>query len=198
VRPNSYVTDVSMQPRPPGDRLDLSGPGGLRAITRLYDEHARPLHRYLARRLDPATADDLVAETFLTAWRSRDRYDPERASGRAWLYGIATNLLREHTRSEVRGLRAHARHGGRAASGDDVGTVAVSRADARVEVRRLAAAIAELRPDDRDVLLLVAWGGLEPAEVAQALRLPQGTVRHRLHRARAALRGTADPEGGQP
>lgn len=182
------MTSASETERHPG----LDGPDGIDELTRLYDRHARALHGYLARRLDPATADDLVGETFLMAWQHRDRYDPARAGGKAWLYGIATNLLRQHTRSEVRGLRAHARHGGRAPEVSDTDAVAVSRADAQVQVRRLAGALADLRAEDRDVLLLVAWGGLRPAEVAQALGLPPGTVRHRLHLARAALRGHTD------
>jgi len=177
----------------------LTGPDGVDELTRLYDRHARALHGYLARRLDPATADDLVGETFLLAWQHRDRYDPTRAGAKAWLYGIATNLVRQHARSEVRGLRAHARHGGRAAQRDDtddIDAIAVSRVDAQARVGRLAGALADLRPEDRDVLLLVAWGGLQPAEVAQALGLPPGTVRHRLHLARTALRGHTDDHRG--
>lgn len=89
----------------------MTGLGALTAevLTVLYETHAKALHRYLARRLDTATADDLVAETFLQAWRERAKYDTARGTARAWLYGIATNLLRNHTRSEVRGLRALAR-----------------------------------------------------------------------------------------
>lgn len=172
------------------------GVPGIEQLTRLYDRYARALHGYLARRLDPATADDLVAETFLIAWQHRDRYDPARASAKAWLYGIATNLMRRHTRSEVRGLRAHARSGGRAPSGEDIDLVAASRVDARARVRQLAGALAGLRAEERDVLLLVAWGGLRPGEVAQALGLPPGTVRHRLHQARAALRQHTADSGG--
>ena len=76
------------------DRPDLSGRAGGAALTDLYDTHARDLHRYLARRLDPVVADDLVAETFLVAWEQRARYDPGRGTARSWLFGIATNLLR--------------------------------------------------------------------------------------------------------
>jgi DNA-directed RNA polymerase specialized sigma24 family protein len=75
-----------------GHYPDLAGRDGGSALAGLYDRHARELHRYLARRLDAATADDLVAETFLIAWQRRERYRPERGSARAWLYGIATNL----------------------------------------------------------------------------------------------------------
>jgi RNA polymerase sigma-70 factor (ECF subfamily) len=170
------------------ERPDLTGADAGALLERLYDEHARGLHRYLARRLDPASADDLVAETFLQAWEQRERYEPERATVRAWMYGIATNLLRRHARSEVRGLRATAREVGRAHVADGTDTVAVARADASVSARKLGSALAELRQEERDVLLLVAWAGLRPAEVADALGIEAGTVRSRLHRARSALR----------
>ncbi|CCH33294.1 RNA polymerase sigma factor [Actinosynnema sp. NPDC047251] len=80
-------------------------------LARLYDRHARPLHGYLARRVGSEAADDLVAEAFLVLWEQRHTFDPSRAGARAWLYGIATNLLRHHARSEVRRMRAWARHG---------------------------------------------------------------------------------------
>nr|CEL23334.1 RNA polymerase ECF-subfamily sigma factor [Kibdelosporangium sp. MJ126-NF4]CTQ94496.1 RNA polymerase ECF-subfamily sigma factor [Kibdelosporangium sp. MJ126-NF4] len=170
------------------ERPDLTGADASAVLARLYDEHARALHRYLARRLDPTTADDLVADTFLLAWEQRGRYEPARATARAWIYGIATNLVRRHARSEVRGLRAAARDVGRAHVGEGIDSVAVSRADASAEARRLGSALAELRQEERDVLLLVAWAGLRPVEVAEALKIDTGTVRTRLHRARSALR----------
>lgn len=177
-----------------GHRPDLSGRDGGLLLTRLYDEHARDLHRYLARRLDPATADDLVAETFLVAWERRSTYRPELASARAWLFGIATNMLRRHARSEARAVRAMARNGGRADTVDAADSVAAHRADASSQARRLAGALAALRNEERDVLLLVAWAGLQPIEVAQALDVPVATVRTRLHRARTALRGCLTKE----
>jgi RNA polymerase sigma-70 factor (ECF subfamily) len=177
-----------------GHHPDLSGRDGGAALTRLYDDHAEDLHRYLARRLDPATADDLVAETFLTAWQQRHRYRPELGSARAWLYGIATNLLRRHARTEARAWRAMTRDGGRRVDADGPDTVAVRRVDADLQAQRLAGVLAELRAEERDVLLLVAWAGLQPVEVAAALDVPVATVRTRLHRARTALRGCLTKE----
>ena len=160
----------------------------------MYDEHARELHRYLARRLDPATADDLVAETFLIAWEQRRSYRPERASARAWLYGIATNLVRRHARGQSRALHAMARDTGRAEAADAPDSLAAQRVDASAQARRLAGALAGLRDEERDVLLLVAWAGLRPVEVAAALDVPVATVRTRLHRARTTLRGCLTKE----
>ncbi|MEV4311038.1 sigma-70 family RNA polymerase sigma factor [Actinocrispum sp. NPDC049592] len=171
------------------ERPDLSGADAPAVLERLYDEHARDLHRYLARRLDPTTADDLVAETYLAAWEHRHRYEPARATVKSWLYGIATNLLRKHARSEVRGLRATAREAARPVVHDGTEAVAI-RVDAQ---RDLGTALAELRPEERDVLLLVAWAGLRPAEAAEALNIDPVTARTRLHRARTALRNHLEP-----
>lgn len=158
------------------------------ALTLLYETHAKALHRYLARRLDTTTADDLVAETFLQAWRERTRYNASRGTPRAWLYGIATNLLRNHTRSEVRGLRALAREHARSVRSDPPDDVATARVDAANEAGKLAAALARLRVVERDVLLLVALAEFTPAEAAEALGINVTTARTRLHRARQTLR----------
>jgi DNA-directed RNA polymerase specialized sigma24 family protein len=77
----------------------------------LFDRHAPAISRYIARRLGPDAADDLVAETFLVAFRGRGRYDAGHADARPWLYGIATRLIGRHRRDEVRFFRAIARTG---------------------------------------------------------------------------------------
>src|SRR5262249_51576104 len=64
----------------------------------LFDRHAPAISRYIARRLGPDAADDLVAETFLAAFRRRARYDAAQADARPWLYGIATRLIGRHRR----------------------------------------------------------------------------------------------------
>jgi RNA polymerase sigma factor (sigma-70 family) len=168
------------------------------AFAGLYDRHAVPLHRYAARRLGVGAADDIVADTFLDAFRKRHRYDLSAGDARPWLYGIAANLIGKRSRAEVRMLRAYARTG---ADPVLVGTVNhTDEADNRLAsaaVRRdLAAALAALARGDRDVLLMIAWADLSYAEVATALGIPVGTVRSRLHRARARIRaalGGYDP-----
>lgn len=185
------MTNVNTRQRgadPPTDRPDLVGRDGGAALTRLYDAHARDLHRYLARRLDVSTADDLVAQTYLVAWEQRHRYEPARAPARAWLYGIATNLLRRHARTEASTLRAMARDAARPAPVDPVDSTAVARADADASTRLLADGLSALRAEERDALLLVAWAGLKPVEVAEALDVDATTIRTRLHRARTSLR----------
>lgn len=171
------------------------------AFAGLYDRHAALLHRYVARRLGDGAADDIVADTFLDAFRRRRKYDPAMPDARPWLYGIAANLIGKHSRAEVRMLRAYSRTGtdpvltASAASSDETAR-ADSRLSASAVQRELAAALAALSAGDREVLLLVAWADLSYAEVAAALRIPVGTVRSRLHRARARVRdalGGYDP-----
>jgi RNA polymerase sigma-70 factor (ECF subfamily) len=154
----------------------------------LFDAHASGLHRYLSRRVG-AVADDLVAETFMAGMANREGYDPSKADPRAWLYGIATNLLRRHFRQELRGLVATAKAAAAVSiNGSDPGDEVSDQVDARARIGRLASGIAALNQDDRDVLLLTAWAGLDSIEVAQALGIPVGTVRSRLHRVRRQLR----------
>ncbi|MEU9562430.1 sigma-70 family RNA polymerase sigma factor [Streptomyces sp. NPDC048161] len=150
----------------------------------LYDRHAPDIHRYAARRLGEGAADDITAETFLIAFRSRHRYDGSHRSARPWLYGIAAHLIGKHRRSEERGLRALARTGQ-----DPVAASWSDRSDDRIAAQApLAAALAALSPGDRHVLLLVAWADLGYQEVAEALDIPLGTVRSRLNRARRKVR----------
>ncbi|MEV0974692.1 RNA polymerase sigma factor [Microtetraspora glauca] len=160
----------------------------------LFDRYVHQIHHYAARRLGPQVADDITAETFLTAFRRRDSYDLARTLARPWLYGIATTLVARHRRGEERLLRALSRTGADLPPEPMADTV-ISRVAAQEEERRIAKALAGLSRGDRDVLLLVAWGDLSYEEVAQALGIPVGTVRSRLHRARKKARATL---GGNP
>ena len=173
------------------DRPYLGGPDPAVEFGRLFDAYAPPLHRYLARRVGADAAHDLVSETFLVALDQRHGYDPRRGLVRSWLYGIATNLLRRHVRQEVRGLRAIARTAGHDSHTASHDSRVADRVDAAALAARLAGALASLSEGDRDVLLLTSWAGLAPAEVADALGIPAGTVRSRLHRVRKWLRANA-------
>jgi RNA polymerase sigma-70 factor (ECF subfamily) len=153
----------------------------------VFDRHYEHIHAYAARRLGPDLAEDVAAETFLVAYDRRSGYDPQRADARPWLYGIASNLIMRHARAESRRYKALARSVEPATRPDDADAVA-GRVDAAGVRGRLAAALAGLSLADRDVLLLVAWAGLSQAEAAEALGVPPGTVRSRLHRARQEMR----------
>ena len=163
----------------------------------IYERYFVEIYRYIAGRLGRDVADDLAAESFLIAFRKRDRVDPAQGGVRPWLYGIATILVGQHRRTETRRYRALARAGGRlpaaAESHDD--RVAEVLAAERLGPD-LATALAGLGQGDRDVLLLVAISELSHQEIALALDIPYGTVGSRLNRARRELRealGGIDP-----
>lgn len=155
-------------------------------------EFAR-LHRYLHRRVGAAAADDLTAATFAAAYAGWERFDQARPV-RPWLYGIAANLVRRYWRDERRMLRAYARSGVDPVLVDEINE-AVSRSDAQTRRCELAAALAGLRPQEREILLLHAWAELSDAEIASALWLPVGTVKSRLHRTRERLRNQLAGDG---
>jgi RNA polymerase sigma factor (sigma-70 family) len=153
----------------------------------IFDRHYGAIYAFVARRVGAELAADLAAETFARAFAGRRRYRTEmNSSARPWLFGIALNLLRHHHRTEARKLRAYARTG--VDSVLDATPDVERRVDAEAAGPRLAAALAELRPAERDVLLLFAWADLPYADIAEALGLEVGTVRSRLSRARDRVR----------
>ena len=144
----------------------------------VFERHFDAVHRFVCARLGTALADDIASETFLLAFERRQRFDASYDSALPWLLGIAANLVRGHRRAEIARLRALAREPAAAPQESP------ERFDSRGP---LAAALGELEPKQRETLLLLALGELSYAEIAIALDVPEGTVRSRLNRARAAL-----------
>lgn len=167
----------------------------------LYQRRSRAVFSYIASRVGAELAEDLTSDTFLVALERLDRYDAGRANALPWLLGIATRLVSKHRRREVSTWQMLARAGS-AYGLDDAGDVADTgpdidaRIDATDAAKRIAGAVAGLPKRDRDVLALTAWTELDSAGIADALGIPEGTVRSRLHRARRVLR--AHLEAGPP
>lgn len=161
----------------------------------LYTANFRDLLTFALRRCEePEDASDVVADTFLVAWRRIDEV-PLGQEGRLWLYGVCRRTVANHSRGDQRRNRLGARLRSTLQAvyePDHAGTVETS-----VAMRQ---AMARLRPMDREVLELTAWEGLEPVEIALVLDLPARTVRTRLSRARCRLRqllsGDASPPAG--
>ncbi len=164
------------------------------AFHALFERHFPVVYRYVLRRAGRMAADDLAAETFTQAFIARDRYDRSRPDARPWLLGIATHLLSRHRRAEANQLNAYARQA-RQEGGerDEVHLELEARVDLARAIPYMARALRTLRPEDRDVLLLVGWADLTYRETAAALGLPIGTVRSRLSRARQELRTILEP-----
>lgn len=152
------------------------------AFVEIVRRHEAAVHAYLVRRTGREAADDLLAEVWLRAFSSRTTFDTQRFSALPWLYGIARNVLRAHWRTDP---------GFGAPPPDpviDQWDEVAERLDSQNLARSLIPALWALPESEREVLLLVAWEQLTPAEAADVLGIPQGTARSRLHRARLALR----------
>ncbi|MFB0630501.1 RNA polymerase sigma factor [Streptomyces sp. AB3(2024)] len=163
----------------------------------IYDAHARAVYAHAVRMTaDPAGAEDIVSLTFLEAWRLRDSLD-EVVNQRAWLFGIATNVIRNPRRA----ARRHREAMGRLpppATVPDVADAVVSRIADATHAAAALAVLHRLRRADREVLLLYVWSGLAHEEVARACGVAVGTVRSRLSRARARLHRLTEAHLAEP
>ncbi|MGC4951384.1 RNA polymerase sigma factor [Streptomyces sp. DT224] len=166
--------------------------GDRQAFAALYEEYARPVYNHAYRLTgDWSTAEEVMSETFLAAWRTRHAVEPEGESLLPWLLGIATNKARGANRGTGRRLAFLARR----PAPEPVADIADAAAGQVDDARRLAAVrqvLDGLRRQDREVLALCVWSGLDYAEAAEALGVPVGTVRSRLSRARERLRRLTD------
>jgi RNA polymerase sigma-70 factor (ECF subfamily) len=169
---------------------DSAAPGdeAQRVVAVWFERHVDAIHAYVCRRAGEDVALDVTAETFRVVLAQFGRYDAARGNERAWLYGVASNLLRRHWRTEQRMLRTQHRSVFTASVTGDPLLAVEERIDARRHVDRVLFAVERLDPDDRDLLLLTVWERLTSAEVAAALGIPAGTVRSRLSRIRSQLR----------
>jgi RNA polymerase sigma-70 factor (ECF subfamily) len=171
---------VSQLSRPGNDRPE-------QRFDRLWADHAPAVLRYARRHVLPDEVEDVVAETFVVAWRRLDEVPPY---GLPWLLGVA-----RHVSANVRrGRRRQEALSGRIAAELDDGPVwpESDGADAAT------AALHRLSDADRELLTLIAWDGLSHAEAAEALGCSRGALKVRLHRARSRFagllgQGTADP-----
>ncbi len=162
----------------------------------IFDRHGETVLRFLVRRVGPEAAESLLGEVFRIGFERRGSFDRARSSARPWLYGIASNVLFKHRRSEARRLRASARLAadGRPEAGEDQ---VIAGVDARSLWRQVAHAISALPDGERDAMLLFAWEDLSYADVGEALEVPVGTIRSRIHRARGRLRELVGGSGEQ-
>jgi RNA polymerase sigma-70 factor (ECF subfamily) len=176
------------------------GAGDGDAFGVLFERHADAVFRYCLSRCGSwHDAEELVSITFLEAWRQRNRLRPEKDTLLPWLLGVATNADRNRARASRRHAEFLARlphsdlrHGENQA---DHAEAVASRLDAERAVRELLDTTARLNDGERDVVLLCLMNGYSQGEAAQALGIRLGTVKSRLHRARAKLASlTAAPE----
>jgi RNA polymerase sigma-70 factor (ECF subfamily) len=148
-------------------------------FSELVDAHHAALYAFTRRRLaDRDSVEDVLADTFLVAWRRRDEIpDPPLP----WLYGVCLRTISTHRRSARRRTRLWSR------LASQPHELARDPADLHAERSQIDRAFARLSEREREVLRLVAWEGLSSAEAATALGVTPSAFRVRLHRARRAL-----------
>jgi RNA polymerase sigma-70 factor (ECF subfamily) len=121
----------------------------------IFERHYGSILSYARRRVGSQIAEDLAVETFAVALRRLDSYDLGEPDARRWLFGIATNLLRHQIRGEQRRLLAYARSGVDPVAGTDPGfDAAESRAQSEADGPVIPRALADLRPQEREVAAL--------------------------------------------
>jgi RNA polymerase sigma-70 factor, ECF subfamily len=185
----------------------------------LYAKHAPAVKAYVLRRADASTADDVVAEVFVVCWR---RFEEVPVDPLPWLLGVARRVLSTQRRGEHRRVALHDRLAQTAGSsvgqapgelvgevpgglaGDEPGGLidAIPQPEdgalAGIVDGALAGALARLSDGDRELLLLIAWEGLSPAEAANVLGVKPATARVRLLRARRRLTQALSHERTDP
>jgi RNA polymerase sigma-70 factor (ECF subfamily) len=149
--------------------------------------HSGELYGYARRSLsDSGAAEEVVQETFIRAWRARDRFDPELGSLRTWLFAIERRIVIDHARS--RALRQTTPLPEDLVQiGDDIEKALVGW--------QVEEALRRLRDEHRQVLVETYYRGRSGREVAIELGIPEGTVRSRLFYALQSLRLTLDEMG---
>ena len=149
---------------------------------RLYRDQGRAILAYALRRVeDPESAADVVAETFLVAWRRLDQV-PSDARARLWLFGVARRVIANQHRAERRRSRLAER------LGESLRAELATRPAPAGEAAAVLRAMGGLGDDDRELLLLISWEELSPGEAAEVLGISSLAARSRLHRARRRLR----------
>ncbi len=149
----------------------------------LYEHHGSALERWARSRFaDRQTAEEVVQETVLAAWRHYDQFDPTRGTERAWIFGIARNTAATRHRRSERHLRSVPTPSPADSPLDDAEIARVAERSLIVD------AVGALTPEHRDVVAAAYWGGLSTKEIAARLGIPDGTVKSRLHYALRVLR----------
>jgi RNA polymerase sigma-70 factor (ECF subfamily) len=167
-----------------GEKIDP-----VRTFEALFAAHQPDVLAYLIRRTSLASAEDVLAETFLVAWRRPDRVPKDPLP---WLLGVARRLLANQRRGELRrgALMSRLRGAGS-------GPVAPWEPPSMISLE-LAAALAALSEREREALLLTAWDGLDPGRAASAAGCTAPTFRVRLHRARKRVAAQLVPSTSSP
>jgi RNA polymerase sigma-70 factor (ECF subfamily) len=155
----------------------------------IFDRHAEAIYNFCFRRTgDWAAAEDMTSTTFLEAWRRRSEVTFwQEETVLPWLYGVATNVVRNDRRADRRRRHLLSRVRFEWSERDFADDVSERIGDEQ-RIALVVAAMSQLSEAHQDVLVLCDWSGLTYEQAALALSIPRGTVQSRLTRARSALR----------
>jgi RNA polymerase sigma factor (sigma-70 family) len=184
-------------PGDPSDRIlwQRAAQGDRDAFGQIFDRHAAAVYNYLFRlSADWSVAEDLTSAVFLQAWRRRRQVSLDRESALPWLLGVANYVMRNSRRSLRRQHAALARIAAEGGPSRDHADDVAARVDTERQMASLRAAVNRLPRQQREVIELCAWSGLDHQAAAITLGVAVGTVKSRLHRARRRL--AADISGG--
>ncbi|NJC70776.1 sigma-70 family RNA polymerase sigma factor [Planosporangium thailandense] len=181
----------SQRTAPPPVPVDGSKASGEALVRTLYEEHGRSLLAYATRLTgDRASAEDVMQETLLRAWKHSATIVNQKGSVRGWLLTVARNIVTDRA-------RARAARPTEVAESPTTGPVAGDHADAIVDSMVVLDALQQLSADHRQVLVELYYRGRSVSEAAQVLGVPPGTVKSRTYYALRAMRSVLDAAGGE-
>ena len=151
------------------------------ALRRAYDEHGRLVYSFCAKSLGSERAKDVTQEVFLSAWRARDRYNPEKGRLGAWLMAIARNRVIDNVRSEKR-------HSDRRADEDTIELSTEAEVERTSDQMLVADALRELPERSREVITLAYFHDLTHPQISERTNIPLGTVKSDIRRGLARIR----------
>lgn len=161
-------------------------------VERLHADHAEALAAWVRTRVsDRRDVEEVVAETLVRAWRHWDQFDPDRGALRAWLFGIARNVVIDRHRADGRRLRVV--DGER--NDEATGTGFDDPVERLVEVSLVQEALGRLPEHHTSVIVEAYYEGRTTKEIADHLGIPAGTVKSRLHHGLRSLRGLLEEQG---
>ncbi|MEN8041667.1 MAG: sigma-70 family RNA polymerase sigma factor, partial [Actinomycetota bacterium] len=143
---------------------------------RVYEDNVDAIRRYCYRRIPASEVDDATTEVFMVVWKRFDSV-PDGENTLPWIFGVARNVIRNHDRSVRRRGRLTAKLGSLPTQTGPSAEVQVIR---RIEDETMLDAVRSLKAADREILMLAAWEGLKPCEIAAALGIDPHAASMRL------------------
>lgn len=164
--------------------LDAWRKGDLAAGDALFNRHFAAIHRFYRNKVNDDGLEDLVQQTFMALVEGRERFRND-STFRTYLFGVAHNLLRDHYRAQRK--EPEALDFGKT-SAEDAGAGPSTVLGRRREERLLLEALRRIPVDSQTVLELYYWEEMSASQIAEVFKVPEGTVRGRVRRAKQLLR----------